>query len=134
MNYPHAEMHLVTYSSFCDLPLNSQLPVLHNWILAAKSIYIKQHVSAFTALNLFPEFTVGLFLFYHVPRIISVCCFYYHCHIPYQDVKPLLACVAAIHVHFNCLSVCTAIKRYIRVCSRSGRLIVLNSVRSFGLS
>lgn len=111
MNSPHAQMNLVTYSSFCALPLNFQLPVLHNRILAAKSISIKQYVSGFTALNLLLEFTVSLFLLYHVPCIISVCCFYYHCHIPYQDVKPMPGYVAAIHVHFSSLSVCTAKKK-----------------------
>lgn len=55
MNDPPEEMHLLTYSSFHALIVNSQLPVSPAVFLAAESISIKKLVSGFTASNIFAE-------------------------------------------------------------------------------
>lgn len=55
INDPPEEMHLLTYSSFHALIVNSQLPVSRAAFLAAESVSIKKLVSGFTASNIFAE-------------------------------------------------------------------------------
>lgn len=68
-------MHLLTYSSFHGLTVNSQLPVFPDCFLAAESISVKQLVCGFTTWKLSAEVHCQFFCF--VPcldHLLSIIC------------------------------------------------------------